>query len=136
MDWSDTLLTGIPLIDEQHRGLFDCVKSFEKAATGGNILLSVHTMDLLNRYVRTHFSAEEELMRAHHFPKLTDHIAEHRKFSAKLFRLIMENVRRDNTVEMLAFLHGWLVQHIAGSDMEYVPYLIKAKTTEQKSAQN
>jgi hemerythrin len=48
----------------------------------------------------------------------------------------MENVRRDNTVEMLAFLNGWLVQHIAGRDMEYVPYLIKAKTTEQKSAQN
>jgi hemerythrin-like metal-binding protein len=124
MDWSEKLRTGVPLIDEQHRGLFDCVKAFEKAATSGNILLSVHTMDLLNRYVRTHFSAEEELMRIHHFPKLTDHIAEHRQFSAKLFRLIMENVRRDNSVEMLEFLRHWLVSHIGGSDMEYVPYLL------------
>jgi hemerythrin len=125
MEWSESLRTGIPLIDDQHRGLFACVKSFEKASSAGNILLSVHTMDLLNRYVRTHFSAEEELMRAHNYPKLTDHIAEHRQFSAKLFRLIMENVRRDNSLEMLEFLRGWLVHHIAGSDMKYVPYLLK-----------
>jgi hemerythrin-like metal-binding protein len=126
MEWSDSLRTGVILIDEQHRGLFACVKSFEKASTAGNILLSVHTMDLLNRYVRTHFSVEEELMRAHNYPKLTDHIAEHRQFSAKLFRLIMENVRRDNSVEMLEFLRQWLVNHIADSDMDYVPYLLKS----------
>jgi hemerythrin len=126
LEWSDKLCTGISLIDEQHRGLFDLVKSFEQAAGSGKLLLSVHTMDQLNRYVRTHFSAEEDLMRTHHFPNLTDHIAEHRQFSARLFRLIMENVRRDNSREMLEFLSTWLVAHIAGSDMEYVPYLLES----------
>jgi hemerythrin len=62
-------------------------------------------------------------MRINGYPRLQAHIAEHTKFKNRLFELIMQNTRRDNTMEMVAFLTDWLSSHVAGLDLDYIPYL-------------
>jgi hemerythrin len=125
MEWSDAMSTGVPVLDTQHRALFDCVNDLESAAADGGQLLTIHAIDQLRTYVRFHFSTEEQLMRVHSFPRLKEHMAEHRKFATKLFELMMENTRRDNLAEMIAFLTNWLADHVARTDMEYVPYVTR-----------
>jgi hemerythrin len=123
VDWNETLATGIPLLDEQHKALFKCVSEIEWAVQERRLILTFHAVDQLKTYVRIHFSTEERLMKAHGFPGLQKHAEEHRRFKTALFELIMANVQRDNSAEMLTFLQTWLIDHVARSDMEYVPYM-------------
>jgi len=126
MKWEALPSTGVPLLDHQHQALVDCVNELETAGASGRLLLTVYAMDRLRDYVHSHFAAEEDLMRMHGFPGLEAHIAEHRAFTAKLFELMNANVRKNNTVELVAFLNQWLSQHVGGTDMAYVPYLAAA----------
>jgi hemerythrin len=123
VDWNEALATGVPLLDQQHKALFKCVSEIEWAVQEKRVILTIHAVAQLKTYVRSHFSTEEHLMRIHGFPGLEKHIEEHRRFTSALFEMIMANVQRDNSAEMLQFLRNWLVDHVARSDMEYVPYL-------------
>jgi hemerythrin len=125
VDWNDALATGVPLLDEQHKALFKCVSEIEWAVQERRVILTIHAIDQLKTYVRSHFATEERLMRSHGYPGLDLHIEEHRRFTAKLFDLIMTNVQRDNSAEMLVFLQNWLIDHVSRSDMDYVPYLLR-----------
>jgi hemerythrin-like metal-binding protein len=87
---------------------------------------TMYAMDQLRDYIREHFSAEEALMRRYDFPGLNAHIAEHRNFTARLQAMMLDNVHRDNTAELVQFLGDWLRHHLLKSDMEYVPYLTSA----------
>ena len=129
MKWDPMPSTGVPLLDRQHQALVDCVNELEAAGSSGRLMLTVYAMDRLREYVNGHFSAEEELMRTHGFPGLEEHIAEHRAFAARLFELMNENVRRNNTAELVGFLNEWLSKHVSQSDMKYVPYLAAASET-------
>lgn len=122
-DWSERLATGIELLDEQHREIFRWFGELDQAAAEQRTLLAVYTMTRLNRYMRDHFAAEEAVMRAAGFPKLEQHVAEHRLFRSTLSKLQIESVGRDITAETVEFLRTWLIDHICGHDMEYVPYL-------------
>jgi hemerythrin len=121
--WPKELLTGVPMLDQQHEAIFECVNEIARSAQQGRLLLTVHAIGQLKTYVRDHFEAEESLMRIHGYPRLPAHIAEHTKFKNRLFEFIMQNTRRDNTVEMVAFLTDWLSSHVAGLDLDYIPYL-------------
>ncbi len=120
---SKDLKTGVVELDEQHEALFRCVKGIEQAAQNHTQLLTIHAISQLRLYVREHFSAEERLMRLCGYPRLEEHIAQHRRFTMRLYDLMMANTRQDNAVEMVAFLTEWLSDHVAHTDMDYVPYL-------------
>lgn len=123
MEWHDALNAGIAVLDEQHRALFDCVNRLQGAAVSGRQFLTIHEICQLRSYVRFHFATEEQLMRVHGFPRLHEHVSEHRQFAAKLYHLMMANTRHDNSAEMIEFLTAWLADHVGRADMEYVPYV-------------
>lgn len=123
MEWHDNLKTGNDLIDRQHRSLLECVAEFKKTGARGGVLKSAMAMDALRTYVAVHFSTEEELMRAHGYPRLDEHCAEHRAFVARLDALMKENVCRNNCADLAAFFEQWLENHLMKSDLDYIPYL-------------
>lgn len=122
---TDKLLTGITEIDAQHEVLFDIVARLEKAVTSEDRWSAVHFgLVELAGYVNIHFAVEEVLMRLHGYPDLEAHIVEHRRFSAELSDLEENSVRRiDISATMLAMLRAWLINHIGGADLAYVPHL-------------
>lgn len=123
MKWHDGLATGNDLLDRQHRSLIECVSEFKCTGARGGVLKSAIAMDALRMYVDVHFTTEEDLMRAHGYPRLAEHIAEHREFVARLDALMKENVRRNNCAELARFFEHWLENHLLKSDMDYIPYL-------------
>src|SRR5450631_2815950 len=94
--WNPGLETGIPLIDEQHRQLLG---QFEA------LLVAIHErrpddrvpglLAFLSDYVETHFSTEEDHMRAACYPGYLDHKAIHDDMRAQVARLV-DSFRMDS----------------------------------------
>jgi hemerythrin-like metal-binding protein len=127
--WTDALLTGESVIDDQHRSLFDLLDQLRVAAAEQRTMLAAYAITRLKHYVREHFDTEEAVMRKCHYPKLAEHLAEHEKFRTKLAEFQNKAVVLDISAEMVDFLIDWLVNHVTKSDMRFVPYLKKAQQT-------
>jgi len=125
MKWTNALATGHELIDRQHQGLFACLAELETATAEQRTLLAVYSITRLKHYVREHFETEESVMKQCKFPKLKEHLAEHENFRAKMSDLQGKAITLDVSAEMVEYLADWLVNHVARSDLEFVPYLKK-----------
>ncbi|MDP2825618.1 MAG: bacteriohemerythrin [Sulfuritalea sp.] len=124
MSWTDSLLTGIHEIDQQHQVLFDVLARLELAVSSEDKWSAVHFAIVeLTNYVNIHFAVEESLMRLHGFPDLDAHIVAHRAFSADLAVIKQHSIRDDVSHEMLVLVKTWLVEHIGVVDKAYVPHL-------------
>ena len=51
------------------------------------------------------------------------HQAEHAEFRARLEELQLKSIGEDISADTVSFLNHWLTNHIAHTDMAYVPYL-------------
>jgi hemerythrin len=126
IEWTPDLSTGVPLLDEHHKTIFKWLAELENAATEDRTLFGVYALTRLNRYMREHFAAEESLMKAAGYPALAEHMAEHAYFREKIGELHVKSIANDISMETVDFLKNWLTNHIAKTDMAYVPYLGKS----------
>jgi hemerythrin len=123
IQWTEALSTGVSLLDEHHRAIFQWLAELERAAVDERRLFGAYAVTRLSHYVREHFTVEEALMKSVGYPGLADHLAEHAVFRAKLRELQTESVGHDISHDAVKFLSDWLCDHIARVDMAYVPYL-------------
>lgn len=126
-EWTPALGTGVPLLDEHHRKIFQWLTELEAAAVEERTLFGVYALVRLKHYTRDHFAAEEALMKAADYPDLAAHKAEHAAFRATLGDLQIRSMGEDISTEAVKLLGDWLSHHIAKTDMAYVPYLKKLK---------
>ena len=128
-EWRDNYCTGIAKIDEQHGRLVDYLNELYdamKAGKGKDALENVFK-GLLD-YTKTHFAAEESLMKLYRYPDYEAHKAVHDKLAAHVQHLYQQF--QDGTIgspiQITNFLKDWLGKHILGTDQKYAPFL-KAK---------
>lgn len=121
--WTPDLATGVAQLDEHHKSIFGWLAELESATAEERTLSGVYALTRLNHYMREHFAAEEALMRAADYPGLAEHMAEHATFRAKLSDLHVKSISEDVSTDTVEFLKNWLTNHIAKTDMAYVPYL-------------
>lgn len=116
LEWTEAYETGMPQIDAQHRALVQLVNRISVLSSSAEATAcALH----LFRYAREHFATEELLMREIGFPGLDAHLREHRELAIVLAEAIDGKLATPGQIEMLkAFLGTWLVDHIAGSDMQ------------------
>jgi hemerythrin-like metal-binding protein len=124
LDWNDVFVTGIRLVDEQHRGLVALINRAAPrlAVEGADPDELAGLYEQLTDYAAHHFACEEGLMReaglaAEHCER---HAADHREFVEDLNRW-HEQLGRPGGVsgrDLLRFLTHWLVLHILGEDQE------------------
>ena len=126
IQWTPSLSTGNEVLDEQHKALFRWLAELDSAATDARTLFGAYAITRLKNYTRSHFAAEEALMKASGYPGLAQHVAEHESFRARLAELHLQSISEDISTETVKFLTDWLSNHIAKSDMAYAPYLKKA----------
>ena len=81
--WTPSLSTGNEVLDEQHKAIFRWLAELDSAASDERTLFGAYAMTRLKNYTRSHFAAEEALMKASGYPGLADHIAEHESFRAR-----------------------------------------------------
>ena len=124
--WSDKSLTGIAIIDEQHRGIVSAINSlhyFIKAGQGGEALSP--TLKLLEYYIDVHFKTEERLMSAADYPALKEHLRQHIDLSGKTKEFAGHLTGDQEAEAVLSFLREWWMNHINREDKKYVPYVME-----------
>jgi len=126
--WNDAFATGVVLIDQQHRQLFDiCNRLHDKTLNPHADRVDLQSsLDRLEQYARFHFSEEERLMVEAGYPDLEPHRESHRRFRERLAglrRQAEEGELHEAFTASLTFLLEFLVRHVQQEDHRYVPWL-------------
>ena len=124
--WNDSLITGIDMIDAQHKILINKVNKLQSCIQNENSFdnLSI-LLDELLEYTIYHFEMEEELFNDSNYLEKDSHLKEHDTFSSYI-KGFLDIKNRDNILEaknLLKYLNNWIVYHIKEVDMKYVPFL-------------
>ena len=125
--WTPRLVLGIPLIDGQHRNLVERLESLLRALRSGHPAHELRQcLDFVERYTQEHFQTEEHYMQVHKFPGFQAHQLLHRQFRVtveKTRRFIEANPLSSKSLQLVrSLLVNWYVQHIQGTDQEYVAF--------------
>lgn len=128
MAWMQGLATGVAVIDEQHRGLFQKVNALLDACQQGKGKDEIgQVLDFLKDYTVTHFRAEEGLMTAYQYPDVAAHKAKHAVFIENIdqLRARFENDGASSDVILATnrFVVDWLLNHIRIEDSKVGAFL-------------
>lgn len=128
MQWDESLVTGIELIDAQHR---EWVRRLEDVSlamySAGGAKRLVETLDFLKDYTRFHFETEERFMADHRYPELDEHRRKHAELHETLVRLEAdleeEGITPTLTEAVNTLLSNWLIRHIRDVDQRFSAFL-------------
>jgi two-component system NtrC family sensor kinase len=150
LQWSEHFVTGIALVDEQHRRLVDLINAaapqLAADSDGGQAgTARVHQarplLDSLADYARMHFRCEEEVMHAAGIDAgyFARHQRLHSLFAEEVQQMIQDAAAGNNVSgsSLLRFLTSWLSFHILSEDQSMARQLraIEAGTPAAQAAQ-
>ena len=127
--WNDSLLIGVPEIDEQHKKLVEtidklmdaCSKGYGPVVIGGILNFAVN-------YTLEHFAAEEKAQEDSGYPGLAEHKQIHADFTSTVSMFVDDfktNGPGDTIVETLqSALVDWVVNHISVEDKKVGDYIV------------
>ncbi len=123
MDWSRHFVTGIAVVDSQHRGLVELINEVAPLLGGGDALGADTARSVLDRlweYALTHFRDEEQIMRHGGLDpdELAHHLRSHHGFvdEVKLMQRQLDAEGLCSGHDLLRFLASWLTFHILVED--------------------
>jgi hemerythrin len=130
IEWTPRLSVGVPLIDEQHKGLIarigDLSRAVQEYQGTGEVTT---TLNFLVDYTDYHFTTEEKHMQAHEYPALAFHKGQHEEFRRTLANL-EGDFQEEGSSQALAtsiktFLFDWFVTHIERVDKGFGRFLAR-----------
>ncbi|MCP5268935.1 MAG: bacteriohemerythrin [Zoogloeaceae bacterium] len=123
MIWNDNFITGIDIIDEQHRWLIDLINRSAPVLTMDyrrNLQQAEALLDQLVNYAVFHFDTEDRLMLKYGIDKRhhETHQESHTRFAGEVARMRSAYSSGDELSggKLLSFLANWLIYHILGED--------------------
>jgi hemerythrin len=128
--WKEEFVTGIPIIDEQHRKLFEIGERLygmlDNPETADHSESLKQVLKELTGYAKYHFEFEEGLLEAAGYPALEVQEREHERFFAKVEELSAKDLEInpvETTREVLEYVLQWIGTHILEKDMDYQTYV-------------
>lgn len=124
-EMKDEYLTGIELIDREHRRLFELAEEAYQLQKNEFIpdkydhLKSI--LQELKDYTIMHFTHEEEYMESIQYKKMFTQKIQHEEFRHKLEEFTFEDLDENSNemiTKILNFLADWLINHILYTDKE------------------
>jgi len=118
--WTPDLAVGVASIDAMHQELFGRLSALLSYPGPDRGILAGETVQFLQRYALEHFAEEEALMTSAAYPRLEEHVAQHRRFAAQLEELTRDLQAVGYTPAIARRLEhevcGWLYRHVQGAD--------------------
>jgi len=129
--WTDELLTGISVVDKQHKEIFDRaeeIMNFEEDSLKENVKES---FDYLIDYVKYHFKSEEEVMIKYCYDNLDNHKNAHASLMESLYKLhehfLLEGTDQDLLDDFKVLIIKWLINHIDIEDKKFASFVRSVK---------
>jgi hemerythrin-like metal-binding protein len=134
--WDERFVTGIEIVDRQHRHLVDIVNQVGDMLLGGDQVTEMTLQGLFKQladYAVQHFADEEQLMKEYRVdPRHAEvHTRHHRDFVQQVVAMWKSRATMKNPAEAVhGFLTAWLTFHILSEDQDMASQisLIKAGT--------
>jgi methyl-accepting chemotaxis protein len=118
--WQPSMAVGIDSVDRDHQRLFQLYNDLLQAVQDGSGREKMlPTLAALIDYTKEHFAREEQVMTDNRYPDFAAHKKLHDSFAAKIIEVQQGcTASRGNivTLEILAFVRNWLIEHIQGCD--------------------
>ena len=132
-DFSEKYMTGIELVDDEHRHLFEIIKETNDVINAAYLHDKydeiMRLLAELKDYTESHFHDEEELMSRINYPHINSQKHAHSAFIEKLVNINfseldnIDNNQDEYLNELITFLLQWLSNHILGSDKKIGEYI-------------
>lgn len=131
-DFTDELLTGNDMIDEQHMRLFEYINNLLRACGERKGRHEIErAKQFLEAYTEEHFSAEEKLQNKYKYPDRVNHKKYHDAFKNTIRELSEELERDGASVALVGKINrsvgDWLVNHVKNQDKKVAEYIMKSK---------
>ena len=131
-NWTEELVSGHQVIDEQHRELLRRFEMLEDAIKKGQGFDEVRALiAFLQRYVLTHFNTEEQVMIAGRYPASAHHVKEHDECKNRIFQFkrFIETESDAKKIISVAYsmLGIWVRDHILNHDIQFIQYVKEKK---------
>ncbi len=130
IDWSKEYETGIEIIDEQHRRLFEYFTEIDRCVESGDAEKVSEVARGLIHYAISHNSFEESLMEKAQYEMLDAHRKTHASFAERAEGYVK---KLDSGVEPMKLAREirvdiglWLINHIKREDKHYVASVKKS----------
>ena len=116
--WNPEYDLGIPILDEQHRGIVTIINSLHYGTQRSYIknILSP-TIDMLRSYADIHFQTEEHFLKTIDYPGTANHCLLHQEYTSKLAGIERESSVDKDPHQLMRFLKKWWLGHICEEDM-------------------
>ncbi len=120
INWSTDYSVGIPVIDEQHKELFELVNTlisyFDNPEKCDLFITFLH---ILTEYTVEHFTTEEKFLLEISNEIYENQHLEHEEFKNKILDSLTHEMENDLEYrrELILFLQKWLVDHIINFDI-------------------
>ena len=121
--WDETMSTGVSIIDEQHKMLFQKFNDFSAAMSGMTARETAgEVLDFIQFYTIWHFGQEEQYMTECHCPIAAKNKKAHAEFKKTFGQFYTQWQSGTMTAELAAKtyteLEHWLVNHIQKIDVQ------------------
>ena len=131
-DFTEDLLTGNDMIDEQHEQLFGHINNLLRACGEGKGRVELgRAVQFLIDYTEEHFSAEERLQDKYKYPDRENHKRYHEAFKHAIRELADELERDGATVTLVGKINksvgDWLVNHVKKQDVRVAAHIAQNK---------
>lgn len=126
-EWSDDLLTGLGIIDDQHKKLVERIRSFIDAVENDDIDVIEDTIDYLIGYTIQHFGSEEMIMVKHGYDEFKSHRDEHSWFIKMVYdakkAVLSRNFSEEQLINIRDDLVNWTLTHIKIKDKRIAEHI-------------
>jgi len=124
---SNDMLTGIEVIDNQHRKLLSWGNELSTEDTEAAVKKVDEALNNLTLYVSYHFRAEEEAMNRYGYEKLEKHQKQHKRLMLEVDKLVnrskKEGASRGLLIELQYQFIDWFLYHIKEWDQPFADFL-------------
>lgn len=124
--WKDEYATGVSIIDEQHKHLFEigntAYELLNNTLTIDKYDKIIHVIEELRDYAVFHFKYEEEYMLSIKYKKFLSHKVEHDEFIKKVDEVdltLIDESQNEYILSLLQFVYKWISEHILVKDLGY-----------------
>jgi hemerythrin len=137
-EWTKDISVCEEIIDNQHKQLLEQINKVLNAVVFGveSFKIKEETIEFLGRYIKEHFSYEEEYMKKIGYPEMKEHIKKHHRFIIKYNKIKDEYIHGSDKdtllLEIEKYVGSWWIEHIGKEDKKYHLYLIEKEKENER----